>query len=119
MLKDVYCQRYLKFTALLSAMRQSLETEDALLIKQALQAVQQFFGVEILGLPVDELSESCRGKVRAYQTEIHKELRLLTTDLMFLGVSRSKATVVSRLAGVKERITLLERYCEAVLSLQE
>ncbi|MCT7948940.1 heterocyst frequency control protein PatD [Ancylothrix sp. C2] len=119
MLKDVYSQRYQEFTALLSAMSQSVETEDGLLIKQALKAVQEFFGAEILGLPVDQLSETIEGKVRSYQTEIHKQLRLLATDVMFLAVSRSKTTVAGRLATMRERLTLVERFCEAVLSLQE
>lgn len=116
MLQEVYRRRYQEFTDLLSLMRQSLEAKDGLLIKQAEQAVQEFFSREILLLPVDELPESIQSKARAYQTEIHKELRLLAMDVMFLGVSRSKATIESRLSGVGERITLLQRYCEAVLS---
>ncbi len=116
MLQEVYRRPYQEFTDLLSLMGQSLETEDGLQIKQAEQAVQELFSREILLLPVDELPESIQPKVRAYQTEIHKELRLLAMDVMFLAVSRSKATIESRLSGVRERITLLERYCEAVLS---
>ena len=139
MLQDVYRRRYQEFRDLLSLMRQSLEkvragsstfmlvTEkiykpaptDGLEIKQAQQAVQELFSREILGLPVDELPESISKKVRSYQTEIHKELRLLATDVMFLAVSRSEATVESRLSALRERITLLERYCEAVLNLQQ
>lgn len=51
------------------------------------------------------------------QTEVAKQLRLLETDLLFLQSARQAATAQQHKQRIDDRLTLLLRYCAAILAL--
>lgn len=57
-------------------------------------------------------------QIQPIQTEITKQLRLLETDILFLQTARQSATVQQRKQQICNRLTLLLRYCAAILAMQ-
>ncbi|MCW6038753.1 heterocyst frequency control protein PatD [Spirulina subsalsa FACHB-351] len=49
-------------------------------------------------------------------TEIHRTLRLLQTDVLFLQASRQKATFSQRLVLCRQRIDQLQQFCQQFLN---
>ncbi|MEG4799771.1 heterocyst frequency control protein PatD [Microcoleus sp. ARI1-B5] len=77
--------------------------------------VQQFFGNQIMRAPSGELDASQPPPEQSYLTEIHKQLRLLGTDVTFLQVAKQPATAQTRQTAAAERLNTLIGYCGAVL----
>lgn len=77
--------------------------------------VKHLFQLQIVTLSSDELTPEMQNKVRSYQTEIHKQLRLLGTDLTFLQAARQTSTLEQRRTQIQERLTTLIGYCEVLL----
>ena len=76
------------------------------------QQVQQIFDEKILVLNEDEVEQAILSEWRSLQTEIHRSLRLLGTDLMLLRSARQGKTLTTRLATVKQRLEQLITYCQ-------
>jgi hypothetical protein len=57
-------------------------------------------------------------KVRSYQIEIDKQLRMLEMDLMFLKTARQVATSQQRWQMMGDRLRLLGAYCDGILALE-
>lgn len=117
MLPSPYRQPYEEF---LQSLEQLLSTAqqpsvDGAALKGALQEVQQFFNGRILGVPAEELDPALASRVQSVQTEMHKQLRLLMTDAMFLAASKQPATAQQRQSQVLERIQTLMAYAGALL----
>lgn len=53
---------------------------------------------------------------RSLQTETHKTLRLLQTDIIFLQSSRQAATIQQRKANCLAKIDRLMGYCQQILT---
>ena len=81
----------------------------------ASEDLQKFFQGEVLSLSSDELDPSALPSVQSYQTEMHKQLRLLAADMMFVRASRQAATLEQRLSQVRARLQTLIGYCEILL----
>lgn len=77
--------------------------------------VQQSFQQQV-NLSPDLLSPAVESRLR-YQTEIHKQLRLLGTDLTFLRAARQANTINQRRAQVGDRLQTLINYCDALLQV--
>ena len=77
--------------------------------------IQNFFQLQVVNLSSDGLTLETENKVRSYQTEIHKQLRLLSTDLMFLQVAQQVSTVEQRRTQVYHRLETLIGYCKVLL----
>lgn len=117
MLPSPYRQPYEEF---LQSLEQLLSTAQqpsvgGAALKGALQEVQQFFNGRILGVPAEELDPALASRVQSVQTEIHKQLRLLMTDAMFLAASRQPETSQQRQSQVLERIQTLIAYAGVLL----
>ena len=84
-------------------------------LKSAVAQLQSFFQAEILSLDSDDLEPAIAHHVQSYQVEMHKQLRLLNTDMSFLQAARQPATVRQRQRQVGDRLETLIRYCEAVM----
>ncbi|MCU0547076.1 MAG: heterocyst frequency control protein PatD [Oscillatoriaceae cyanobacterium Prado104] len=88
---------------------------DRALVAAEYKKVQQLFADRIMA---DSNSESDQSEIRSeqpYLTEIHKQLRLLATDVTFLQASRQPATAASRQKGAIARLDTLIGYCSALL----
>lgn len=121
MLPKEHNQRYQKFSQLLNQLQQlmaqeNLDLEKILAMKKE---VQQFFEIQIMSLDNLELDQSIAFQIKSYLTEMHKELRLLYVDLIFLQASRNPQTRQTRLATIKDRLKTLIGYCGNILSKTE
>ena len=122
MLPEIHRQHYQRLYELLERLRQIALPEtipDRATLSKALPEVWQFFQEKILSLPADELNQQTASRVQSYQIEMHKQLKLLDTDVMFLQASRQPATIQQRQAQLGDRIKTLMGYCEAVLGSEE
>ncbi len=77
--------------------------------------VQQFFGNQIMRADSAELDTSEAPPEQSYLTEIHKQLRILGTDITFLQASRQPATAEARQTAAVARLNTLIGYCGALL----
>ncbi|MBE9121751.1 MULTISPECIES: heterocyst frequency control protein PatD [Microcoleaceae] len=77
--------------------------------------VQQFFGNQIMKANSSELYASETPPEQSYLTEIHKQLRLLRTDVTFLQAAKQPATAQARQTAAAERLNTLIGYCGALL----
>jgi len=77
--------------------------------------VQQFFGNQIMRAHSGELDTSDTPPEQSYLTEIHKQLRLLGTDVTFLQAAKQPETAEARQSAANSRINTLIGYCGAVL----
>ena len=89
--------------------------DDSTALKAAIAQVQHWFQQQILTLNLDELPDTEAQRVRSIQVEINKQLRLVSVDVLFLQTSKQPATAKQRQQQVHDRLTMLMRYCEAIL----
>jgi hypothetical protein len=78
-------------------------------IAQTVQAIEQHFRTQILAVTTDDNPR------QAIHVEINKQLRLLKTDVLFLRSAKQASTQDQRVQQMRDRLTLLERYCEMIL----
>lgn len=81
----------------------------------ALSQVQQLFKEQILTMPLDQIPTDLLSSVQSYRTEMHKQMRLLATDVMFFQTARQPGTKQQRLSQMTTRLETLIRYCNALL----
>ena len=86
-------------------------------VRQSVQKAQQFFQQKLLTIDPSDLSPAQEAQIRAYQTEISKQLQLLGMDVRFLQAARAQATATNRQTQLKSRIETLLSYCKAILEL--
>ncbi len=119
MLPTSHNRAYQEFLTLLQQLQHafifSVEVDVASL-QQEFQAVRQYFEQCIIPLTSEELDESIAPRWQSLQTELRREFRLLTTDLMFLGSSRQPETREARLRSIGERLVKISGYCQAMLA---
>jgi hypothetical protein len=123
MLPSTYHQGYQAFQQAVQQIADSLtalqgsdgngEIAPTLLVQIA--DLQQTFQTQIVNLPIEELDSGMSSQIQSYQTEMHKQLRLLMMDVNFLKAARQPATVEQRLQQMGDRLQLLMRYCSALL----
>ncbi|NEP08133.1 MAG: heterocyst frequency control protein PatD [Okeania sp. SIO2G4] len=118
MLPKEHNQRYQTFSQLLNQLQELMAQENLELekISAMRKEIQQFFEIKIMSLDNLELDLSIVFQIKSYLTEIHKELRLLYVDLIFLQASRNPQTTQKRLATIKDRLKTLIGYCGNILS---
>lgn len=81
-------------------------------IRPHLTLLQQFFRSQIVTAANDESIEHTE---QMYITEMSKQLQLMEVDVMFLGNARQAATIAARFKTIRDRLTTLSSYCEAVI----
>lgn len=81
----------------------------------ALSQVQDLFKQEILPLDWDELPRERISLFQSYRTEMHKQMNLLATDVMFFQTARQPTTKQQRLTQIMHRLGSLIGYCDALL----
>jgi hypothetical protein len=77
--------------------------------------IQNFFQQSILSRDFSTLNSVDESQVRAVVVEINKQLRMLSTDAMFLKAARQPDTAAQRLQQIDDRINTLIRYCGILL----
>jgi hypothetical protein len=85
---------------------------DTALLLSKFQEVQQLFNERVVTITDEDLEGQSLHQWQPLQTEIHRSLRLLFTDLMLLRSSRQSKTLTHRLATVRQRLEQLMAYCQ-------
>jgi hypothetical protein len=121
MLPKLYRQRYHALQQAIQQLQTALAGDrpaDSTL-QPHYQTVQNLFQHQILSLSLDQLAPDEQTRMQSYQTEINKQLRLLRMDVTFLQAARQSATASQRQEQMNDRLSMLLRYCGAVLQLDE
>lgn len=110
-------QRYHKLKQALEQLQKTAAQDnlDRAALVAEYKKVQQFFGNQIMTTDNSELESSETPAEQSYLTEIHKQLRMLGTDVTFLQASRQPATATARQTAAIERINTLIGYCGVLL----
>jgi hypothetical protein len=93
-----------------------LPTDSIPDLKVSLTRSIEFFESQILPQDLDSLPDPIAGKMRSYLTESHRLLRLLPIDLTFIAAARNPTTLQQRRQAYQEKLDLLLKYCQAVIS---
>lgn len=112
--------RYQRYQELQQALEQLQKTAardnlDRAVLTAEYTKVQQFFANQIMKADSGELEPSETPPEQSYLTEIHKQLRLLGTDVTFLQASRQPATATARQTATIARLKTLIGYCCVLL----
>lgn len=118
MLPNFYRQYYQEFQQALRLVQQTATATqvDAPQLQQNFRTAQQLFQQQILSLNLSDLAAD-EPRVRSYQTEINKQLRLLEIDITFLQAARQPGTATSRQTQILQRVQNLLGYCDGILKL--
>ncbi|MDJ0679217.1 MAG: heterocyst frequency control protein PatD [Xenococcaceae cyanobacterium MO_167.B52] len=84
---------------------------------QQFPKLQQCFEQEIMTLGDDNVDIEAVSLWRSLHTEIQREFRLLSTDMLFLASSRQTSTREKRLKTICDRSTKLITYCQKILDI--
>lgn len=119
MLPSSYRQQYQEFLAALTDLLHTTKADhpEQAQLKEKFQKVQQGFQEQIARLSGDGLDPAVAPRWQSLQTEIHRQMRLLEMDLIFLQASRQSATAQTRQAAMNNRIKTLIGYCEGIMGL--
>lgn len=119
MLPDLHAQCYQNLMQALSQLAEMVNAPnpDQASVRASTLEMQQFFQAQILSLGMDELDPGMVSLVQSFQTELHKQIRLLVNDVMFLGSARQPETLERRWVEVRDRLKSCIGYCEAILSI--
>jgi hypothetical protein len=112
MLPKAHCQGVQNLLNALLTLQEQLGRDESL---SAFEQVQQVFQEQILGLSGEGLDGALASAWQSMQTEIHRNLRLLATDLLFLASARQAATTQQRLGSVRDRVGHIIGYCQGMV----
>lgn len=88
-------------------------------IQQKFQELKLWFDQNITYLNEQELEQAIASRWQSVQTEIKREFKLLTTDILFLKSARQKPTQIKRIQSISDRVTKLIGYCQVMLASTE
>lgn len=110
-----------KFLDILLALREEIDSPNSrvTVLSQKLLEVRQVFQEEVMQLENDELTGDLASHFVSIQTEMHRALRLLGTDILFLRSSKQVATSQQRLSAVRDRLNQLIGYCQVILTFED
>ena len=109
MLSLAHKKAYQEFLTLLNHWQNSGGNQDKVneMTKQ-FSDLQQWFQQEIMTLTDQELDTTVISLWRSLQTEIQREFRLLSTNILFLASSRQASTREKRLKIIGDRINEID-----------
>lgn len=81
------------------------------------QVLLQFWQQHLATLTGEDLPATVYRPWRSLHTELHRELRLLNVDLLFLGNSRATSTKTAKIQQIGDRLNKLTQYCQQILNL--
>lgn len=91
--------------------QKSLQSE----IEQNFLELSSWFTENVAQLSSQDLPPAIASRWQGVQTEILREFKLLSTDILFLAASRQQTTQLKRLKSINERLTKLISYCQIML----
>jgi hypothetical protein len=119
MLPASHNRAYQDFLTLLTTFRQNLSAQEQInsqsFIKLEFQSLSVWFEQNLVPLSAQDLEPANAPRWQAVQTEILREFKLLSTDLLFLAAARQQTTQRTRLQSVDGRLTKLISYCQIMI----
>lgn len=115
MLSASYRDQLEQFLKALIPFKESLELAQPNLLKVQKQydQLQQLYPPDLSWEDPDQAASSAiASRQQAIHTEIHRALRLLQTELLFLQASRQKATIEQKLYLARLRVDQLLGFCQ-------
>jgi len=85
-------------------------------LKTAILALQTSFQTQIWNSDLQALEPKLEHQIHSINVEIDKQLRLLIMDGFFLQSARQENTIEQRKQQMRDRLSLLLRYCDGILS---
>jgi hypothetical protein len=120
MLATAHNRAYQDFLTLLTIFQQKLFAQEAKnnlsLAAQEFQKVSAWFEQNLTPLSNQDLEPAIASRWQAVQTEILREFKLLSTDILFLAAARQQSTQLTRLQSIDGRLTKLISYCQIMIS---
>lgn len=120
MLSESHNRAYQDFLTLLIKFRQELSRQKQKInqfgIKQEFQGLLEWFEQNVAQLSNQDLAPAIASRWQAVQTEILREFKLLSTDILFLAASRQQTTQLKKLKSINDRLTKLISYCQIMLN---
>jgi hypothetical protein len=120
MLSTSHSRAYQDFITLLKKFRNIYTNNDlninTFLVQKELRNLQEYFEQQIIPLDSEKLDSAIASRWQSVQTEIKREFKLLTTDVLFLNSARQPATRARRLKSICDRTIKLINYCQIMLS---
>ncbi len=96
--------------------KQALEELQVTVSSDRSEGVQRFFQERVASLTADGIDPSLVSRWQSVQTEMHKQMRLLTVDLTFFQASRQLSTIEQRQKQIVSRLQTLIGYCEVLVT---
>ncbi|OKH21221.1 hypothetical protein NIES593_16535 [Hydrococcus rivularis NIES-593] len=120
MLPTLHQNAYQKLLTLLRGLREQIDSPNSrvTVIQEKFQQIQQVFQEDVMPLESDELEGAIASRFQSVQTEMHRALRLLGTDILFLRSSKQAATSEQRLAAIRDRVDNSIGFCQAILTFE-
>ena len=115
---DPRCSAFIELKAHVETAQQSLNGDHAR-ISVAIETVKQLFKARVQVLTWEDWPIQQRALLQSIRVEMHKQLRLLTTDLMFFKAAKQSETLEQRRKDIGDRLTNLQGYCDAILKLAD
>lgn len=84
-------------------------------LRSLFHRLQAQFQQQVMAVDLGGLEGAIAAQIAALHTEMAKQLRLLSMDILFLQTARQPETVQQRTEQMGDRLRLLMRYCDAVL----
>lgn len=88
-------------------------------IPAACAQLSHLFQAQVQGLDWADWPVQRRSLLQSIRVEMHKQLRLLSTDLMFFKAAKQAETLAQRRGEIGDRLTNLQGYCDAIIQLAE
>ncbi|HBE16695.1 MAG TPA: hypothetical protein DEG17_16650 [Cyanobacteria bacterium UBA11149] len=88
---------------------------DFAAIRNGFDRLKELFQSQILSLNSDEIPAGAVSRWQSIQTEVHKQMRLLATDMTILQASRNQTTSEVRVARICDRLKEIHQFCQVFL----
>ncbi|MGK7900520.1 MAG: heterocyst frequency control protein PatD [Hormoscilla sp.] len=112
-LPNSHRQCYLEFKQALEEFRETVSSGQENL---DWAGIQRFFQERVASLTAEGVDPSLVSRWQSIQTEIHKQMRLLTVDLTFLQASRQLSTREQRQKQIVSRLQTSIDYCQMLVT---
>lgn len=117
MLPASHNRAYQDFKNLLIELKRSLDSgaTESGQIKQQFPNLAQWYEQNIVRLQDEDIDRAIASRWQSVQTEIKREFKLLSTDILFLASARRNSTQSKRVQSIGDRIDKLVGYCQIML----
>lgn len=127
MLSASHNRAYQDFLTLLTTFRQNLSAQEQKnnksYVTEQFQSISAWYEQNLVSLSAQNLESAIpqgrqsliASRWQAVQTEILREFKLLSTDILFLAAARQQTTQLTRLQSIDGRITKLISYCQIMI----